>query len=123
MISDKERRALKKELEKEYKKLEQSLESFTREFKNAPGEHETFIQQQEEESNPEDAAQTTEEYNRLKALELVLEKRLNEIRQALEIIDTPQYAICTKCAAQIPIERLRVNPAAMTCLKCANSSG
>jgi len=45
-----------------------------------------------------------------------LEKRLQEVRDALERIDAGTYGTCTECGERIPAERLDANPAASTCI-------
>lgn len=43
---------------------------------------------------------------------------LNELANALQRLDAGQYAICTDCAAAIPLARLDAYPAAMRCVTC-----
>jgi len=45
-----------------------------------------------------------------------LEKRLQEVREALERIEAGTYGTCTECGERIPAERLDANPAASTCI-------
>jgi DnaK suppressor protein len=118
MISEEQKKELKAKLEQELDVLEKELDSFTKELSSSPGGHETFVDNPEETSQ-EDEAQISEEYSRKKALETVMEKRLEEIRAALKQIDSPNYGKCVKCRKTIPGERLQVNPAATTCIQCA----
>ena len=120
MLSETEKQELKAALIEERDRLEKELDSFTREFASVPGGHEAFIETHQQESNPEDEAQTVEEYQKRKALENVLEKRLEELTRALEVIDTDQFGVCVKCGQKIAPERMKVNPAASSCFKCAS---
>lgn len=42
------------------------------------------------------------------------------LRKALLIIDSPNYGICRECSSEIPIKRLLLVPAALSCVKCTN---
>ena len=44
-----------------------------------------------------------------------LERRYNNIRKALEKIDTETYGVCEICGAEIEEDRLEANPTARTC--------
>lgn len=48
-----------------------------------------------------------------------LEDRLNDVAAALERMDDGTYGSCDNCDLQIPEERLEANPAARTCIDCA----
>jgi DnaK suppressor protein len=50
----------------------------------------------------------------------VLEMR--NIENALERLHTPEYGICTDCAAEIPFLRLQANPLATRCVPCQSRS-
>lgn len=54
-------------------------------------------------------------------LEAELEKRLNEINAALAAIDAGTYGNCTTCGVPISDARLDANPAALTCIRCADT--
>lgn len=47
-----------------------------------------------------------------------LEARLLEIEGALDRIDKGDYGTCEKCGKEIPADRLKANPAALTCVNC-----
>ena len=75
---------------------------------------------QEKEVNPEDQASQEEQYFKLKSLENILEQRLTEVNDATSKIDSESFGICQNCGQEIPWQRLRVNPAATTCINCAS---
>lgn len=54
-------------------------------------------------------------------LEAELEKRLNEINAALAAIEAGAYGTCTVCGVAISDARLYANPAALTCIHCADT--
>jgi len=65
-------------------------------------------------------AEEVEEYVAQIGVTETLEKRLKEVEAALERIKNGTYGICENCKEkEIPLERLRANPAARTCLDCA----
>ncbi len=48
-----------------------------------------------------------------------LNRRYEEIQEALSNMDSGEYGQCENCPGEeIPLERLRANPAARTCIKC-----
>lgn len=63
-------------------------------------------------SSLEDMENETEEYHERVSEEDTLEKRLNEINEALMRIDKGTYGLCSQCGMDIPLERLHANPAA-----------
>jgi len=48
-----------------------------------------------------------------------LQKKLNEITEALSRIDKQTYGFCTKCGKMIDTDRLSSNPLASLCIDCA----
>jgi RNA polymerase-binding transcription factor DksA len=118
MISPETKEELLKQLREERARIDTDLDSFTREIADAPGHHETYLEPGTKEPNPEDEAYITEEYQRRKALEVILERRLEEIDAAIAAVAADRYGICRKCGAEIPEGRLRVNPTATLCMKC-----
>lgn len=60
----------------------------------------------------EEQADIREEYEADLAGEQTLERRLRDVRQALERIRENSYGTCRACGQPIPEERLRANPAA-----------
>lgn len=69
-------------------------------------------------SDREDNTTEVEEYTDNLPIELTLEKKLHDTIAALKRIEDGTYGFCTNCQQEIPVERLRANPAATTCIKC-----
>lgn len=69
-----------------------------------------------EEADPNDAADQMEELATNVPLVEELEKRYKEVASALQDMEHGVYGICEDCEDIIPIDRLRANPAARTCL-------
>ena len=44
--------------------------------------------------------------------------RLTNLQKALPMLELEEYGVCQKCSKNIPIERLRVAPAAPICMAC-----
>ncbi len=61
-----------------------------------------------------------EEYHERLTEEKTLEERVHEINQALARIDGGTYGMCSVCGKEIPMERLRANPAASTDIEHAD---
>lgn len=120
MLKDSEKQELKKLLRDEQDRIEKELHSFTSETAGSVGGHETLMPPQEKEANPEDQASQEEQYFKLKSLENILEQRLTEVHSALKKIDLEGFGICQDCSQEIPWARLKVNPAATTCINCAS---
>lgn len=72
------------------------------------------------ESDPVDAADQIEELATNVPLVEELEDRYEEVEEALERMDHGAYGICEACGEPIPVERLKANPAAATCIKHAD---
>ncbi len=47
------------------------------------------------------------------------EATLRRLLAASEKIDDPDFGICTKCHAEIPIKRLMIMPDSTKCVKCS----
>jgi RNA polymerase-binding protein DksA len=43
---------------------------------------------------------------------------LGEVSRALLRVDTPQFGLCSDCGAEIPFDRLRLEPWALRCVTC-----
>lgn len=69
-----------------------------------------------EEADPNDAADQMEELATNVPLVAELEKRYKDVAQALQDMEHGVYGICEDCEEEIPVERLRANPAARTCV-------
>ncbi len=66
-------------------------------------------------------ADRIESYEGNTAIVQDLEKRLNEIDQALKNIKENTFGICKVCGKEIEEDRLEANPAAATCKEHINS--
>lgn len=65
-----------------------------------------------------DLAERSEEYEERSTKLETLEKRLIDIQDALNKINSEKYGICENCKKEIEEDRLDVNPAATTCKNC-----
>ncbi len=74
-----------------------------------PGDHD------EAEPDPNDAADSVEDWNERRAIVSALEPRYNNIVHALERIKEGTYGKCSVCGNDIEEARLEANPAAPTC--------
>lgn len=120
MLKDTEKQELKKLLLDERDRIEKELHVFTSENQGSIGGHDTLMPPNEKELNPEDQASQEEQYFKLKSLENILEQRLTEVNQALLKVDSEGFGNCETCGKEIPWQRLKVNPAASTCIDCAS---
>ena len=66
-------------------------------------------------ADPNDSADSIEEYEGNTALVNELEIQLKEINTALEKIEAGTYGICEISGHQIELDRLEANPSARTC--------
>ncbi|KKW17468.1 hypothetical protein A3C86_02060 [Candidatus Kaiserbacteria bacterium RIFCSPHIGHO2_02_FULL_49_16] len=69
-----------------------------------------------EEADPNDAADQMEELATNVPLVEELEKRYKDVASALQNMEKGTYGICEDCEDAIPMDRLRANPAARTCI-------
>ncbi len=114
---------LKKELEKNKKRLERAL---SRIAKKKPGS-ETDWEAQFPEMNIEvsedlleDSAKKREEYEVRRFLEQTLELKLKKVEEALKKIKKGEYGVCERCGKEIEQERLKAVPEAKYCKLCKN---
>lgn len=66
----------------------------------------------------EKGADEVEEFVSLIPLKESLEKKLNEISEALKKIKKGKYGICEKCKKEIEKERLEISPETKYCKAC-----
>ncbi|MEK7132432.1 MAG: TraR/DksA C4-type zinc finger protein [Patescibacteria group bacterium] len=69
-----------------------------------------------EEPDPNDAADQMEELATNVPLVEELEKRYKGVASALQNMEKGTYGVCEDCEEAIPVDRLRANPAARTCI-------
>jgi RNA polymerase-binding transcription factor DksA len=72
-----------------------------------------------EEADPNDAADQIEELVTNVPLVEELEARHGEVEEAIERVEQGIYGMCEACGKTIPINRLKANPAARTCVEHA----
>jgi len=112
---------LKTALEKERDLLTKELETIATPDPNLPGDwdikheewEETEITSEEELESGVNVNEIDEDMKN-KALSDHLELRLKEINNALKRVEDGTYGICQVCQKEIPLERLKANPAAST---------
>ncbi|WP_404434637.1 TraR/DksA C4-type zinc finger protein [Microbacterium lacus] len=63
------------------------------------------------------------EWERIEGLRLAAERDLAEVDEALTRLGSDDYGRCEGCGRPIPMERLRVRPAAKRCVPCAERVG
>lgn len=68
-------------------------------------------------ADPNDVADSIEEFEEHAAVEVELEARLMEIDAALARVEVGTYGICRICKKHIEATRLHANPAATTCIE------
>lgn len=110
---------LKKALQDEHEKLVEELKSIARKDPVMKDDWDAKFPQFEVPSGEygshgklEEEADEVEEYEVRLEAEHSLESRLLQVNKALERLNEGRYGICTACKKEIPLERLRANPAA-----------
>jgi RNA polymerase-binding transcription factor DksA len=68
-------------------------------------------------ADPNDVADSIQEFEGHAAVEVELEARLMEIDAALARVDLGTYGHCRVCKKEIEEARLHANPAAVTCIE------
>lgn len=116
MLSEKIIQELKEKLLEEKGKIEKSLSVLGKPTKKE-GDYETAFK--EIGTDLDENASEVEEYVDDLAVEQSLEAQLKELNEALKEIEDGTYGICKNCGETMSLERLRVYPAARTCIKCA----
>lgn len=116
---------LKKRLGAEKNLLEKDLLKFADKDKKIPYDYDTRFPELDvagRSSAPDENATEINNYGNLLAVEHALELRLQEVGEALEKIEKNDgdYEKCENCKGKIEIKRLKANPAAKICVKCAN---
>lgn len=75
----------------------------------------------DDEHDPEGGTMSAE-WSRAEGLLEGTQRELGELDAALARLAAGSYGICTGCGSAIPLERLRVRPAALQCVGCASAS-
>lgn len=110
---------LKEALLKEKAELEENLSRIAKPVDNK-GDYKTSFE--DIGTDREDNTTEVEQYADTLPVEITLEKKLQDIIEALEKMEKGTYGVCTECGEAIEIDRLRANPSAKTCIKCKNQS-
>ena len=117
MPIDKETLAeLKADLMKEKAELEINLGKIARPIDKEDGDYETSFE--DIGSDKDDNATEVDQYTQNLSVENTLEKKLQVILEALAKMDAGTYGFCENCQKEIPLDRLRANPSAKTCIVC-----
>ncbi len=109
---------LKDALLKEKAELEKNLEQIAKPLDKKGGDYETSFE--EIGTGKEDNATEIEQYSDNFSVEVILEKKLQNVISALQKIKEGTYGTCEKCQQAIDLDRLKASPSAKKCLKCAN---
>lgn len=103
-------------LEEEKKRVEETLAQFgTRDVRNPENWEPKFPDLNPKETDAEEGADETEQFDANVGIATRLEERLHEIQGALDRIEKGTFGVCEKDGNEIDLERLRVYPAARTC--------
>ena len=73
----------------------------------------------DDEHDPEGSTLSTE-WSRAEGQRADAERELSDLDAARERIETGVYGVCASCGDPIPIDRLRLLPAATLCVPCAS---
>ncbi len=108
--------AFKEKLLAEKKLLEKELQDVGRKNPDTPGD---WVPAPADDArvHADDnlAADAIEEFDEKMAIVNTLESRYNEVKKALEKIESDKYGICEVCGKEIESDRLEANPSATTC--------
>jgi len=107
---------LKEALLKEKEELEKNLGKLARPVDKEEGDYETSFEALG--TDRDDNATEVDQYTGNLSVETTLEKKLQDVMDALERIGQGTYGVCENCKKEISIDRLRVNPSAKTCMSC-----
>ena len=107
----------KKSLAEEKKTLEKELSEIGQ--KNPKVEGNFDIRFPEYGQGKDENAQEVTEFEKRKAIEANLEKRLTEVNDTLKKIDNGIYGACQNCSLEIEEPRLKAMPTAALCSVCA----
>lgn len=112
---------LKQLLLKEKKELEGNLKKIANKDDNLEGDYDAKFEDFGDEIHDQSTeAAEVSEYDKRLSLEANFETRLQEVNEALHRMEKGEYGQCKKCGIDISVERLKADPAAMDCIKCAS---
>lgn len=95
--------------------LQEQLEDLTLSFKQTVSR---LIGQENLHADPLDRASSERDQGFLLRIRDRESHVIDKIRDALERIEDGSFGICESCGDDIPIERLKVRPVAIRCIKC-----
>lgn len=113
----------KRLLKLEHQKVKRILDSLGSVHTDNKNDYDAVVEPLDTETSEiEEIASRVENFETRFALEAEMEKRFNEINAALLAIEDGSYGKCIYCKAKITEARLEANPAALTCLSCADKN-
>lgn len=107
---------LRADLLKEKAELENNLGKIARTVDKKEGDYETSFE--DIGTDKDDNATEVDQYTQNLSVENTLEKKLQVILEALAKMKKGTYGVCENCQKEIPLDRLRANPSAKTCMAC-----
>jgi len=116
-MNKKNKEKIKKKLDSQKKELRNMLERFAKEDDKPEGDWDTIFPEFNV-KDLEEEADEVEEYESLRSIEHLLEKKLKKTSEALEKIGQKNFGKCESCNKEIEMERLEKIPEAKTCKKC-----
>lgn len=116
-MSPKQLEQFKKSLAEEKKTLEKELGEIGTKNPKTEGDFDVRFPQYGQ--GKDENAQEVTEFEKNKALEANLEKRLAEINETLKKIKEDGFGICQNCSVEIEEPRLKAMPTASLCASCA----
>lgn len=112
---------LKYLLIKEKSDLKENLKKVATKDKKLEGDYDAKYEDYDNEVfDQSNEATEVSEYDKKLSLEANFETRLKEVNEALARIKNGDYGKCKKCGVDIADERLKANPTADDCIKCAD---
>lgn len=111
----------KQKLEEEKARLEGELKGLGRINPDNPKDWEPTAEDiNAGQSDPNDRADSITDFEERSAVEVELENRYDNIRDALARLEAGTYGTCKVCGKEIETGRLEANPAAQTCKEHIN---
>lgn len=110
----------KNKLEEEKRNLEVELSSIAKRDDATGAWHAVPESQTAPEADENDMASRTEDFEERSAIVDSLGRRMKDLMDAMERIETNKFGKCETCGEEIEEERLDVNPAARKCMICMN---
>lgn len=107
-----QRALLKAELELRQRQLQQQLE--THQEGRSRAEHAREVLERDYDDAPQRAMDREVDM----ALSDIDTQELAQITKALERIEGEDYGLCSDCGAEVPFDRLRIEPYARRCVVC-----